>query len=55
VDLDIPYAEGTLRNLYTMWRRPVHIETIEENKDRVLFSFGPDGNEREELGEIEGF
>jgi stage V sporulation protein R len=53
VDLDIPYAEGTLRNLYTMWRRPVHIETIVENKKRVLFSFGPDGNEREELEEIE--
>lgn len=53
MDLDIPYAEGTLRNLYTLWSRPVHIETVTEEAERVLFSFGPDGNQRENLGEIE--
>ena len=49
VDLDIPYAQGTLRNLYQLWKRPVHIETVAENKVRMLFSFGPDGDSRKKL------
>lgn len=49
VDLDIPYAQGTLRNLYQLWNRPVHVETVVENKVRMLFSFGPDGDSREKL------
>jgi stage V sporulation protein R len=49
VDLDIPYAQGTLRNLYQLWNRPVHIETVAENKVGMLFSFGPDGDSRKKL------
>jgi stage V sporulation protein R len=49
VDLDIPYAQGTLRNLYQLWNRPVHIETVAENKVKMLFSFGPDGDSRVKL------
>ena len=49
VDLDIPYAQGTLRNLYQLWKRPVHIETVAENKVRMLFSFGPEGDSRKKL------
>jgi stage V sporulation protein R len=51
VDLDIPYAQGTLRNLSRLWGRPVHIETIVEQKVRMLFSYGPDGDKRVKLGE----
>jgi stage V sporulation protein R len=51
VDLDIPYAQGTLRSLYRLWGRPVHVETVAENKVRMLFSFGPEGDKRQRLDE----
>ncbi len=51
VDLDVPYAQGTLRNLYRLWSRPVHIETMAEGKVRMLFSYGPDGDDRKKLDE----
>jgi len=53
IDLDIPYAQGTLRNLYTIWGRPVHVETVVEDKVRMLFSYGPEGDSREKLEELE--
>jgi stage V sporulation protein R len=49
VDLDIPYAQATLKNLYSLWKRPVHIETVVENKVRMLFSHGPEGDARKRL------
>ena len=49
IDLDIPFAEDTLKNLYTLWNRPVHIETQVEDRDRVLFSHGPDGAKQRRL------
>jgi stage V sporulation protein R len=49
VDLDIPYAQATLRSLHTLWGRPVHIETIVEGKVKMLFSFGPEGDSRKKL------
>ncbi|RPI33524.1 MAG: SpoVR family protein, partial [Chloroflexota bacterium] len=49
VDLDIPYAQETLANLYRLWGRPVHIETCLEGKVNMLFSFGPDGHSRQKL------
>jgi stage V sporulation protein R len=49
IDLDIPYAQGTLRNLYTLWGRPVHIETIVDDDVKMLFSFGPEGDNREKI------
>jgi stage V sporulation protein R len=36
-DLDIPFARDTLRNLHTIWKRPVHIETSVNNQ-RTLYS-----------------
>jgi len=41
-DLQLDYAADTLRNLYRLWSRPVHVETHIE-KDDCLLSF--DGNE----------
>jgi len=43
IDLDIPFAEDTLRNLFALWGRPVHIETRVEDEGRILFSHGPSG------------
>ncbi len=48
VDLDVPWAKDTLKNLYTLWRRPVVIETI-EGQSRVLYGYGPEGDLRQEL------
>ncbi|MCI0399624.1 MAG: SpoVR family protein [Chloroflexi bacterium] len=49
IDLDIPYAEETLSGLFTLWQRPVHVETVLEKRGRVLFSHGPDGGEQRRL------
>ncbi len=48
IDLDIPYAQDTLKGLYTLWSRPVHIETLVDGQ-RILYSHGPDGDEEVEL------
>jgi stage V sporulation protein R len=49
IDLDVPYAEDTLANLFTLWKRPVHIETTTEDRGRVLFSHSPDGRTNRRL------
>jgi stage V sporulation protein R len=49
VDLDVPFAEDTLQNLYKVWGRPAHIETTVEEEGRVLFSHGPEGGSRQTL------
>jgi stage V sporulation protein R len=49
VDLDIPFAEDTLHNLYTLWGRPVHIESVVKDEGRMLFSHGPKGGGRRKL------
>jgi stage V sporulation protein R len=49
IDLDIPYAQETLQHLYRVWGRPVHIETVIEDKVRMLFSHSSDGPERHKL------
>jgi stage V sporulation protein R len=41
-ELDLPYAEQTLRYVYKLWRRTVHLETQREGKP-VILSF--DGKE----------
>jgi stage V sporulation protein R len=46
VDLDLPFAEDTLRNLYKVWGRPVHVETVVEDEGRILFSHGPEGGDQ---------
>jgi stage V sporulation protein R len=45
VDLKQGYARDTLRNLYTIWTRPVRLETVADEK-RKLITF--DGNEFKE-------
>jgi stage V sporulation protein R len=42
VDLDVNYASETLRNLFALWKRPVNLQTIVEEKG-VVFKF--DGKE----------
>jgi stage V sporulation protein R len=42
VDLDVGFANETLRNLYAIWRRPVNLKTRYEDKE-VIFHF--DGKE----------
>jgi stage V sporulation protein R len=42
VDLDVNFANETIRNLYAIWRRPVNLKTRYEDKD-VIFHF--DGKE----------
>lgn len=42
VDLDVNFANETLRNLYAIWRRPVNLRTSYEEKE-VIFHF--DGKE----------
>jgi len=38
IDLDIKYAKETLKALYRLWRRPVHVESVIDD-DPILFSF----------------
>lgn len=38
MDLQPDYLNETLRNLYKLWKRPVNLQTIAENKD-IIFSF----------------
>jgi len=49
IDLDLPFARDTLRNLYPLWGRPVHIETHTEGEGRILFSHRSDGGSRSRL------
>ncbi len=49
IDLDLPFAQDTLKNLYTLWGRPVHVETLVKDEGRVLFSHRADGGARRKL------
>jgi len=42
-DLDLDYADKTLKYLYQLWSRPVHIETIVDGKSTVLTYEGQRG------------
>ncbi|HEX6288031.1 MAG TPA: SpoVR family protein, partial [Herpetosiphonaceae bacterium] len=46
VDLRIDYARDTLRNLHKIWTRPVHLETVVDEKKRLLTFDGRDYGER---------
>jgi stage V sporulation protein R len=37
-DLDINYAQKTLQYVYSLWGRPVHLETILDEK-KTIFSY----------------
>ena len=36
VPLDMEKARDTLKNLHRLWRRPVHLETVEDERGRLL-------------------
>lgn len=42
-DLDLDYADKTLRYVYQLWGRPVHLETRNEGKGAVLSYHGQSG------------
>jgi len=46
VDLRIDYARDTLRNVHKIWTRPVHLETIVDDKKRLISFDGRDFSER---------
>ena len=47
-ELDLNYAEKTLQYVYTMWGRPVHLETVYENK-RILLTYDGERNSKSTL------
>jgi stage V sporulation protein R len=47
-ELDLSYAEKTLQYVYTMWGRPVHIETVFESK-RILLTYDGERNSKSTL------
>lgn len=47
-ELDVGYAEKTLQHVYTLWGRPVHLETVYENK-RILLTYDGERNSKTTL------
>jgi stage V sporulation protein R len=47
-DLDLNYAEKTLQHVYVLWGRPVHLETLYENK-RILLTYDGERNSKSTL------
>lgn len=45
VDLDINFAADTLKNIQALWKRPVNIQTIEEDKDKIYCFDGKEFSE----------
>lgn len=45
--LDLHYAERTLRYVYRLWGRPVHLETVVDDKGIVLSYDGTHNSSRE--------
>ncbi len=46
VDLKMDYARDTMRNLHKIWTRPIHLETVIDDKKRLLSFDGSDFSER---------
>ncbi|TMC38141.1 MAG: hypothetical protein E6J31_11210 [Chloroflexi bacterium] len=47
-ELDLNYAEKTLQHVYTLWGRPVHLETLYEGK-RILLTYDGERNTKSTL------
>jgi stage V sporulation protein R len=47
-ELDLNYAEKTLQHVYQLWGRPVHLETVYEDK-RILVSYDGERNTKSTL------
>lgn len=45
-DLRLDYARDTLRNMHTIWSRPIHLETVVEERRKILMFDGKDYSER---------
>ncbi len=52
VDLDLPYARATLQNVYKLWTRPVHLETVLDDR-KVLLTYDGSGHRKRTLGSAE--
>lgn len=48
IDLKLNEAQDTLKNLYSIWTRPVHLETVVDEM-KMLLSFEEDGFKENEL------
>lgn len=46
VDLKLDYARETLRNLYRIWRKPVHVETVVDDIPKIMTFDGHEHRER---------
>jgi stage V sporulation protein R len=46
VDLQMNYARDTMRNLYKLWTRPIYVETVIDERRRLLSFDGSDFSER---------
>jgi stage V sporulation protein R len=46
VDLKMDYARDTMRNLHKIWTRPIHLETVIDDKTRLLSFDGRDFSEK---------
>jgi stage V sporulation protein R len=55
IDLRADYARDTLRNLHTIWTRPIHLETIVDKRPKIISFDGSDYKEtrleKNEVGE----
>ncbi|MBO0779058.1 MAG: SpoVR family protein [Ktedonobacteraceae bacterium] len=47
-ELDLAYAEKTLQHVYLLWGRPVHLETLYDNK-RILLTYDGERNSKSTL------
>jgi len=47
-ELDLGYAEKTLQHVYVLWGRPIHLETVYENK-RILLTYDGERNSKSTL------
>ena len=47
-ELDLVYAEKTLQHVYQLWGRPVHLETVYEDK-RILLTYDGERNTKSTL------
>jgi stage V sporulation protein R len=47
-ELDVQYAQRTLKNVYRLWGRPVHLMTVVEG-DKSILSYDGDDFDMEEV------
>lgn len=50
IDLRPDYAQDTMENLYAIWGRPVHLETVITDKGGLLFSYDGESHSSTSMG-----